>query len=85
MALRGVQHLSFPLSLQAILTLKKKKTKTDPKAKIDSEREREGGGGEIDPTMIKEFYLLNVTDNLFVLNYGTMAKLNNRISVTSRF
>lgn len=25
MALRGVQHLSFPLSLQAILTLKKKK------------------------------------------------------------
>lgn len=45
MALRGVQHLSFPLSLQAILTLKKKKTKTDPKAKIDSEREREGGGG----------------------------------------
>lgn len=84
MALRGVQHLSFPLSLQAILTLKKKR-KTDPKAKIDSEREREGGGGEIDPTMIKEFYLLNVTDNLFVLNYGTMAKLNNRISVTSRF
>lgn len=43
MALRGVQHLSFPLSLQAILTLKKRKT--DPKAKIDSEREREGGGG----------------------------------------
>lgn len=86
MALRGVQHLSFHLSLQAILTLKKKR-KTDPKAKIDSEREREreGGGGEIDPTMIKEFYLLNVTDNLFVLNYGTMAKLNNRISVTSRF
>ena len=83
MALRGVQHLSFPLSLQAILTLKKRKT--DPKAKIDSERERERGGGEIDPTMIKEFYLLNVTDNLFVLNYGTMAKLNNRISVTSRF
>ena len=35
--------------------------------------------------MIKEFYILNVTDNLFVLNYGTMAKLNNRISVTSRF
>lgn len=84
MALRGVQHLSFPLSLQAILTLKKRKT--DPKAKIDSEREREReGGGEIDPTIIKEFYLLNVTDNLFVLNYGTMAKLNNRISVTSRF
>lgn len=44
MALRGVQHLSFPLSLQAILTLQKKR-KTDPKAKIDSEREREGGGG----------------------------------------
>ena len=43
MALRGVQHLSFPLSLQAILTLKKRKT--DPKAKIDSERERERGGG----------------------------------------
>lgn len=48
MALRGVQHLSFHLSLQAILTLKKKR-KTDPKAKIDSEREREreGGGGRI--------------------------------------
>ena len=28
MALRGVQHLSFPLSLQAILTLKEKGKQT---------------------------------------------------------
>lgn len=85
MALRGVQHLSFPLSLQAILTLKKKENRPKSEDRL-RKREREGGGGgEIDPTMIKEFYLLNVTDNLFVLNYGTMAKLNNRISVTSRF
>lgn len=83
MALRGVQHLSFPLSLQAILTLKKKENRPKSEDRL-RKREREGGG-EIDPTMIKEFYLLNVTDNLFVLNYGTMAKLNNRISVTSRF
>lgn len=84
MALRGVQHLSFPLSLQAILTLKKKENRPKSEDRL-RKRERGRGGGEIDPTMIKEFYLLNVTDNLFVLNYGTMAKLNNRISVTSRF
>lgn len=83
MALRGVQHLSFPLSLQAILTLKKKENR--PKSEDRLRKRERGRGGEIDPTMIKEFYLLNATDNLFVLNYGTMAKLNNRISVTSRF
>lgn len=85
MALRGVQHLSFPLSLQAILTLKKKENRPKSEDRLRKRERGRGGGGEIDPTMIKEFYLLNVTDNLFVLNYGTMAKLNNRISVTSRF
>lgn len=45
MALRGVQHLSFPLSLQAILTLKKKENRPKSEDRL-RKREREGGGGD---------------------------------------
>ena len=47
MALRGVQHLSFPLSLQAILTLKKKENRPKSEDRLRKrERGRGGGGGD---------------------------------------
>ena len=45
MVLRGVQHLSFPLSLQAILTLKKKENRPKSEDRLRKRERGRGGGG----------------------------------------